>query len=444
MCEPKFTPDKGWLMARTARQMPPRLSLFEFGALIPIAAQWSRGTFGGWPICRDNLMVRALGASGLAALTGLPILMIASIMLDAPLAMPAGLALGYLATSYALASRLRCATAINAFVLVGLVIWLMSFLLAGGELSRTGLAAALLAPAFAVAPALARIVTAPGIDAASRIALKSTACLDQLAPNETVLVVRRDGTLLAATRAAEERLRLPTTARGNDVGRSFGLVDRPKLSGAIARCGPKKLEVTLQGENGREANELSCTAEILAIAGGAVSIRLGPTEPGSVPLAALDRADGLEPELAIRSGPNCDVGEAVAFALRCGEPAAKANQTAITFDVESGLSARCERQACRRILLLMIETSLMRSGAGDHLHLSGRKLRSVVLLRLVHRPAYGTELSAADKEENVKLTALRRIVEETGGTVVAECLTGEPHLSVRLNSGSDLLQTPRK
>jgi len=71
---------------------------------------------------------------------------------------PAAMGVGYLAVSHALsAQRLRRANIINSAILLGLVGWLLGFLLTGeGPLSHAGLIAALMAPVFAAAPAFAR------------------------------------------------------------------------------------------------------------------------------------------------------------------------------------------------------------------------------------------------------------------------------------------------
>lgn len=427
-------------MASAAGQMPRRLSLIDFGAFVhsAVRALSGVGSLGDLVHCGDDVAARSVALTGLAALFGLPTLMLASIAFGAPLAAPAAIALGYLAMSYALSSRLpRSASAINALVLLGLVACSLSFLQRGEGPARAALAAALLAPFFAAAPAVARIAVAPRSDAASSAALRSAACLDRLAPSEAVLIVRRDGTLLAATRAAEECLRLPAAATGRDVSRCFGIVDRPKLSHAIVRCRPsEKVELTLHGENG--GGSTGRTAEVSAIEGGAISIRLRAVAADVTSHTVTEPVllNDLVSQPEIETHAICDVGEAITFASRHGEANALAKRALVTSEIEDGIWARCERQVCRRIVLLMIDAGLTRSGTGDRLHLTGRTLKSVVLLRLVVSPQPGNEHLTTDAEARGNLAALRKAVEEAGGTLFVDGAAAEPRLSVRLNSAA--------
>ena len=125
--------------------------------------------FGGEPVRagvavlpQDELVMRSLRAAGYAALLGLPLLLLASLMLDAPMAGPALIASGYLGIAFALQSdRPARAAVLSGIVLFGLVAWLLICLASGAiPIAGPGLTAALLAPLFASAPSLARIVIA--------------------------------------------------------------------------------------------------------------------------------------------------------------------------------------------------------------------------------------------------------------------------------------------
>jgi hypothetical protein len=165
-----------------------------------------------------------------------------------------------------------------------------------------------------------------------------------------------------------------------------------------------------------------------------VSIRLAAAAAGKS--AAIGRLVCGE-ESANKSGvdgrPVCEVGEAVAFALRHAEPAAAARRVLLTSDVEDDIAARCERQICRRLLFLMIEEGLMRSNPGDALHLMARALKSVVLLRLVRVSGSDNEEQAESAENDENIAVLRRLAEEAGGTFVADRRAAEMRLSVRLH-----------
>ncbi len=425
-------------MARTAGQMPQRLPMFEIGAPFRAAGSlWPARVPVGANSGEDgDLTVLAVAYAGLAALLALPILLIGSMAVGVAMAPPAAIALGYLAASYALASNdERSAASISAIVLGGLVLWSVSPLLLDGEPSRMGLTAALLAPAFAAAPALARFILTRRADPAIRTALRNAGCLDHLAPDEAVLVVRRSGALLAATRAAREKLRLSDDEIGSDAGRFFRVVDRPKLLDAIVRCMPGHgpVELTLHDESGSKGSSACAyAARVTADAGGAVCIRLaalpiGDGEPAASPVGTSTPR---------QADPDCDVGEAVAFAARRSEQQVRATGAILISSVEPGTAAKCERQTCRRILLLMIESVLARCDAGDALHLTARTVRGVVLLRITGRPRSDLSSNAAGTEGEGGLIALRELTEHTGGTAVMELTAAEMRLSVRLDMAS--------
>lgn len=421
-------------MARTAMQMPGQRSLIDFGGLAS-ALSGRAGAHGSLtrPIEGDDLTARAVAFAGLAALAGLPMLLLASMLFSAPFAVPAAIALGYLATSYALTSHHpRSAAAINMLVLTALVAWSLSCVLTGQGSARAELAAALLAPAFAAAPAMARFAILPRQDAAMRAALSNTACLDQLAPREAVLVVRRDGTLLSATRGARAALRMGDDAGGRDVGRSFGLLDRPKLSGAVARCRPDEtIELTLEGAGGQGGARQ--TASVSVIEGGAVSIRLGSVRLDTPFAPALSENVRVgEAEAVTRAA--CEVGEVVAFAISRCRPTAYAQVAAVTSEIEPDMLADCEPQLCLRIVRLMIDTALPKGGQCARLHFSGRRVKTVALLQLMVTQDGDRAADPSIEGQPRALVALEEAVEMAGGTVMIDGDDEETRISVRLDA----------
>jgi hypothetical protein len=430
MCETTFTPSKGWSMARTAGQMPRRLNSCDYGARARSVFPLLVGKSGGDPT------VQALACSGLVALLGLPALLIASMASGAPLAAPAAIATGFLATSHSITSEnQRGATAITLVVLVALVVWSSGVMLTGGG-SRAVFAAALLAPLFAAAPWLARLALARRADTATRTARRSTECLDRLAPGEAVLIVRRDGSLLASTRAARANLCLSDADIGRDVGRSFGLLDRPKLSAAVTQSipGGKPIAVTLQDGGGGSSGSQISTAEISPGEGGTVCIRLASVatasshrDPAAAPTCAVEAERDL-PTSA--QGPACDAADAVDFARRHAEADLSAREVELTASVDPSIAICCERQVCRRILVLMLEAALANAEPGDALRLSVRVVKSVVLIQLTATATSGTA-GGEFEEDAPELSAIRQLAEAAGGTVIADRSQGEARISVR-------------
>jgi signal transduction histidine kinase len=106
-----------------------------------------------------SLDLRAIASVGFASLIGLPLLLIASVALDAPFAAPAAIGCFYLAIAAAHRwERRRSAAAISAVVLIALAIVSPAMMLMQDEstLPAATLAALLLAPFLAAAPALMR------------------------------------------------------------------------------------------------------------------------------------------------------------------------------------------------------------------------------------------------------------------------------------------------
>ncbi len=418
-------------MARTAEQMPTRSAPFELSGLLPEAlVPWH----GSNALEGDDVAARAVACAGAAALVALPFLLLASVVLEAPFAAPAAIAAGYLLIPRAAGLRFPYGVAVASIVVpLALVMWSLGYLLLLDGPSQGELAAALLAPFFAAAPAVARLAVATRDESAVVTARRSADCLDRLAPSEAVLVVRGDGELLAATQAARATLGLLEETSGGDVGRRFGLLDRPKLAEAIGHClrGQERTEVTLRSAGDR-SGRTGYTAEVSEAGGGAVSIRL--REALSDVSARAEDAGAVQSTAGPdapdwNDGEGCDVTEAVAFAMRRCETTAEARGVVLSADVESDLWARCDRQVCRRILHLLIDGALHQSGPECAIALSGRGLRGVVLLRLAVR--FTSEWTDAPSGAAI-WSSLRGAVEEVGGTLVVEETPGETRLSVRL------------
>jgi len=108
----------------------------------------------------NELDFRAIASVGLAALIGLPLLLIVSLALEAPFAAPAAIACGYVAAAAALYGRWRRSAAlISSIVIVALTAIAPLFLMHDGiAISPATILALLLAPLFLAAPALVRFL----------------------------------------------------------------------------------------------------------------------------------------------------------------------------------------------------------------------------------------------------------------------------------------------
>ncbi len=385
------------------------------------------------------MAAQALASAGLAAILGLPILLLASLVLGAPLAVPAAIASGYLATAHALASdRPQRAALIAGLVISALVGWLVLYLFESETpFSRTGIAAALMAPLFAAAPAFARSMIAPratkaatGVSLSRAAALERAACLDRLAPSEPVLIADPEGCVLAATQAARRLLPLLPDAFEQPVIGLFDPTDMPKISDALQRCSargePVQVELADGGE-GRPAKWIFSPYE-----DGAVSLRFMETVSGQPPASSTDEtepaATALKEISAAPPSPASDMGEAVAFALQRVRAQAEAKRIVLASRCDGGLDVACDRQVGRRVAHLAIDAALSRS-AGDTIRVDVRKLRGIVLLKVATDIA--TDRAATDVD-SIELATLRTLVDEAGGTLVVNLGKEGLELSVRL------------
>ncbi len=413
---------------------------FSFRTLVFAAVPPLRAPMG------DTLAARAMASAGVAAVLGLPILLLASLALDAPLAVPAAIASGYLAISHALASnRPRRAAFISGIVFSGLVGWLIFYLVEGEEpLSRTGLAAALMAPLFSAAPAFARSLIAPrAASVASLIplslaaALERVACLEKLAPSEPVLIADHEGCVLAATRTARQRLRLLPDAFEQPVAGLFEPADMTAVADALRRCRTRgePVEIALKAVGGGGENARA-TWIFSPYRGGAVSLRLldaegvEPPAPkieavgeGAAPTTPTDRVAAL-PLFA------CDIGEAVAFALRRARPRAEAQGIALAAACDRGLDVACDRQHGRRIARLAIDGALATRRTGGTIRVDARKLKGIVLLRVAVELALDD--AAIEARDPIEFATLRALIDGVGGTLVVDRRGESLVLSMRL------------
>jgi len=377
---------------------------------------------------RDALTARAMAGAGLAAILGLPLLLLSSLALGAPLAIPAAIASGYLAISHALASnRPRRAALISGFVLAALVGWLILYLAQGEDsLSRTGLTAALMTPLFAAAPALARSVLGRRGDdasAARAAALQRVACLDELAPTEAVVIADREGAVLAATQAAKKRLRLLPDTFEQPVASAFDPAGMPDVADALRRCRMRGAPVEMVLEDAGEGETATWVAS--PFEDGAVSLRLQAT---AMRVAAKAADDRRRPAAEASMSRACDLGEAVAFALRRARPRAAQMGIGIAVACDDALLAACDQQVGRRVAHLAIESALAASGAGGAIRVDARRLKGIVLLRVMSERAD----DAVDDDDASELATLRAVVDDAGGTLVVERNAGRATLSVRL------------
>ncbi len=373
----------------------------------------------------ELLTARALTGAGVTALALLPVLMLASLMLQAPLAGPAAIALGYLAMAHAIAFRRpRRAAALSIAVLSGFVAWTLLFFLVGeGPLSWGGLIAVSLAPLFAAAPALARRIAATKADPAEDASLANIACLDRFAPSEAVLFLDGRGTLLAGTQAGLSRLGLAPGAIGKDVTRQFQLLDRAMLVQAIERCRaseqPVEMALQLAGEGGAEgliaASLASTSPRRLAMRIRQIAAR----EIEAAPQLPREGVASLE-ATGLSAAPGCDLGEAIVFALRHTQAKARAKRIRISCENQAEVAAAADRRVSRAILSSLLENAIDCSGPDASMTIAARATKGAALVRISFTADPADAAMAERLRRSLDQTTLPETVDQLGGSLLVE------------------------
>ena len=185
---------------------------------------------------------------------------------------------------------------------------------------------------------------------------------------------------------------------------------------------PVEVAVEDSGEGGATATWVALPCE-----DGVVSLRL----QALAMRAAEKMADGRKrPKAEATSRGACDLGEALAFALRRARTRGTAR--GIKFDVAcaDAILVACDRQVGRRIAHLAIESALATSGACGTIRVDARRLKGIVLLRVTSERA--EDADDEDAEDTSELATLRALVDDADGTLVVEREAGIATLSVRL------------
>ena len=383
------------------------------------------------------LRAAAVGFGGLVAL---PVLLIASLVLEAPFAAPAAIALGYLpAARAALRGEMRQAGRWSLAVLAGLLCWTIVFLANGDGWSTAELGAALLVPLFALAPIVVGIVGRRRAGAVAE-ARADAACLEALAPGEAVLFVDPCGALLTGTRAGFAALGLASEGIAN-LADGVVIADRLRLldavAAAVAQHRPIDLIVTASRENAEHPVAPSLSLSLSPGRGGAIAVRVRETAPSVVPHAsAVPVAPMQSPALAVAGAtPRCSVREAVGFAMRRVAPEAKKRGVTLIFRGAGDAGAACDTTLCRRIVVLGLETGAAAGAPGAAIDIGVRRLKGVVLVRLACPLDEGAAApAAAEFEARIRRTGLRELVDQAGGSLLVERPDGAVGLAIRLPS----------
>jgi hypothetical protein len=372
----------------------------------------------------DQEVARALASAGLGGLLALPFLMLASLALGSPLAGPAAIALGYLPCARELALARRGRAAIwAAAVLSGLVAWTLApLLIAGEEPPGPHLGAALFAPVFAAAPALARRIL--GRTPARPTARQMAEWLDRMAPSEAVLFVSRGGTLSAATRAGLTALRLPDEA-DVDIARCFDVMDRPALLDALALCEDEEAPIEIVLTRSAAVGHVALIATISPGPQSLRTMRIRSAERAESPGHAHAHASCPTRERAREvPRPLCSIDRAVEFAIRTVAAAARDSGAILVCDMEPGLHAVGDDRLCRRMLGLILRAALAGSTSVE---VTARRVNRVVLLRVsAERDGSG------DVWEVGTAASIAEIADRLAGSALVEHFAGRQRMSVRL------------
>jgi hypothetical protein len=427
-------------MASMARQKARDPFPFGFPGLPRALARLRAEQTSGWAILAgDDLTSRAIAAAGLASLAALPVLLLSSVLFDAPLAVPAAIGVCYLAVSRALSGqRLWHANFTSAGILFALLAWPVSLLTGNGWVSLEGAMVALIAPVFAAAPAIARFVIAQRARSKSAVeadlrqaALMRVADREKLAPTEQLLVLDRNATVLGASASARSALGLLPDAFEHAL---HGMLTAEGLRRVFCSIGgrgtdPIRLDLTFETIDA----DKHFTATLSSCGDGCVAMRLQEREGAHSCAVATDevRASEIASNEEVQ-GPIADIGEASGFALKHASHKSKTKELRVTSDLNRADALGCDRQVARRIASLVIGAAFDTCEIGATIHIETRALRGVVLLRTTTSPRKPVMETASKADNRFDMTALQTLIDSIGGTLVLEQRHDESVASVRL------------
>jgi hypothetical protein len=155
--------------------------------------------------------------------------------------------------------------------------------------------------------------------------------------------------------------------------------------------------------------------------------------------ARVDAAPRPDPSSDGTNGLACDLSEAVSFASRHVGRRAETMGLMLDCAGEAGVIAACDRQLGRRIVLGALECVAALSRPGAELQVAVRRLKGAVLLRVASDDA-PPALTGGDQ---AGLTAARALVDQAGGSMVAERRGLHLAVSIRLASAAARSETYR-
>lgn len=325
---------------------------------------------------RDAATARSLASVGLLGLFGLPVLMLASLLLRAPLAGPAAISLGYLAAAAALErGRPRRAAGWTFAVLTGLVLWMLIALAVAGQApSGAGLAAIALAPLFAAAPTVAGRLVQRG---------------------------RRDDVDATPSRVHGS----PGAQTDRNGGSAEPDADRERARAAQARAVPA-----------REATAAS-----------------GPMR------AAASRQPHSAPS-PVESRPPCDLDDAIGFALRHLGPQARARGITLSPGAETPILAAGDRQLCRKLVMAIVREALSASRPRAEIRIATRAAKGFVLLQVTSTAPAGSGradwIAPPPVRDLAEAIGASLVFERSGDTVAASLRLAPAGARMRQSPGA--------
>ena len=405
-----------------------RLDTMLRALLIPVRPL-ARGAGGG-----DLEVARSLAVSGLLALLCMPALMIVSLAVRAPLAVPVAVAVGYLALAHAtVRGHDGRAALLSAVIFISLAGWGAIFVLTGGDArSVEGLAALILAPVIAGLPALARKMLHASADRGPEV-VHGAASLDLHGPDAAVLLTDSAGRLVAASQTAAAYLGIGPGMTTRDIADRISRADHPRLFDALAKVTAEKETVAIElHTTGPLPRRMA--ARIGAGQHGLVEVCLQDLPAAEVTPAATSRQTRCRGEATVSPFPvtpaASDVTDAVTFALQHLEPRAKAEGSTIVVEAEADLVALCDQRLCRRIVHQMLDLVVSRAGRSQ-IRIVARALPGAVLLRVTTSRCDEIPVSCRDVETD-RFSDVRDMVEGAGGTLLVDTGATEQAVSVRL------------
>ena len=130
--------------------------------------------------------------------------------------------------------------------------------------------------------------------------------------------------------------------------------------------------------------------------------------------------------------PGCDVGEAIAFAVRHAQAKARAKRIRISCENQAEVAAAADRRVSRAILTSLLENAIDCSGPDASMTIAARATKGAALVRISFTADPADAAMAERLQRSLDQTTLPETVDQLGGSLLVEAERATTMAGLRL------------